>query len=71
MSVSRDEMIALIMEALLRHGDFRPRGRNWIRTSRQDTLLARACAMAIVEHLERCGIQWSRRPPLTPHSAGE
>jgi hypothetical protein len=71
MGVSRDEMIALIMEALLRHGDFRPRGRNWIRTSQQDTVLARACAMAIVDHLERCGVEWSRRPPLTPHSAGE
>jgi hypothetical protein len=71
MGVSRDEMIELIMEALLLHGDFRQRGRNWVRTSQRDTLLARASAVAIVDHLERCGILWSRQPPIPPHSAGE
>jgi hypothetical protein len=71
MGVSRDEMIELIMEALLRHGDFRRRGRNWVQTSQRDTLLARTSATAIVDHLERCGILWSRRPPAPPHSAGE
>ncbi len=64
-------MIMLIMEALLRHPEFRPRNRNWIKTAERDRLLAEACATAIADHLERCGIVCSKRPPLRPHSAGE
>ena len=71
MDVERDELIALIAEALLSHPGFRPRRRTWIARQREDTLHARTCAVAIVDHLGRCGLQWRRRAPVIPHSAGE
>ena len=71
MEIGRDQLILMIREALLRNPGFRPRRRDWAATRDRDEAMARRCAAAIVDHLERCGIEWSRRPPLPPHSAGE
>ena len=71
MEVERDELIALIVEALLAHPAFRPRRRDWAERRRADELRAHGCATAIADHLRRCGVRWRRRPPAAPHSAGE
>lgn len=64
-------IVQLIIEALLASPQFRRRGRDWAAHADRDQRLARLCAVAIVEHLQRCGIVWSQRPPLPPHRAGE
>lgn len=69
--VERDELVLLIMEALLAHPAFRPRRRTWAETRERDEDRARRCAIAIVDHLQRCGLRWGKRAPLAPHSAGE
>lgn len=64
----RDEMIALIADTLLRTRGFRTKRRNWVVHHDADRLKAQACATAIIDHLERCGVQWSRRGAHRPHS---
>jgi hypothetical protein len=71
MDLCRDQLILMIREALMRHPGFRPRRRDWAATRDRDAAMAHGCAAEIVDHLQRCGVEWSRRQPLPPHSAGE
>ncbi|HSO41529.1 MAG TPA: hypothetical protein VLR47_01570 [Rhodospirillales bacterium] len=75
MNAERDDLsgliVELITEALLANPRFRRGGRDWARWQEDDRRLARLCAMAIADHLHRCGIEWVRKPPLSPHRAGE
>lgn len=64
-------VVELITEALLAHPRFRRRGRDWARWQEEDRRLAHVCAVAVADHLRRCGIEWVKRPPLSPHRAGE
>ena len=64
-------VVELIAEALLAHPRFRRGGREWARWQEEDRRLARLCALAVADHLRRCGIEWVQRPPLAPHRAGE
>lgn len=64
-------VVQLITESLLANPNFRRRGRDWAARRDHDERVARMCAAAIVEHLQRCGIEWSQRAPLPPHRAGE
>jgi hypothetical protein len=64
-------VIELITESLLASPRFRRRGRDWAARREEDERIARLCAVAIIEHLRRCGIEWTQRPPLPPHRAGE
>jgi len=64
MDLSRDDLTALIAYALMRDSEFRTsRGRKWHETAEQDRARAGMVAGRIVEHLERCGVMWSKRPP--------
>lgn len=64
-------VVELITEALLAHPRFRRGGRDWGRWQEEDRRLARLCAVAVADHLSRCGIEWAQKPPLPPHRAGE
>lgn len=72
MDLHREELVDLIRTALLRMPDFRiSKGRRWFETENEDARRARSCASRLVDDLERCGLRWSKKPPATPHSAGE
>jgi hypothetical protein len=60
MEITKNELIEVIAFALWRSLDLRLR-----RRSLDD---ARLWARRVVEHLELCGIEWARRPPVPPHS---
>jgi hypothetical protein len=65
-AVDREDLIGLLAEALMRDAVFRPRRRHWAADADR-RLKARMCAAGLVEHLHRCGIRWSRLPPVPPH----
>lgn len=67
MELRRDDLIALIEEALLANRAFRPPRRDWARQRPGDERRARASARAIVDHLERCGVAWTKAPSVRPH----
>ena len=67
-AVDRDELTDLQAEALMRDAAFRPpRRHRGADDADQRRLDARVCAAGLVEHLYRCGIRWSRRPPAPLH----
>ncbi|MDA1132965.1 MAG: hypothetical protein O2905_07050 [Proteobacteria bacterium] len=58
--LARADLEEMIAYALWRRLDLRPRKR-----SLDDT---RIWARAVADHLELCGVTWSRSPPIRPHS---
>jgi hypothetical protein len=52
-------VIELITESLLASPRFRRRGRDWAARREEDERIARLGAVAIIEHLRRCGIEWT------------
>jgi hypothetical protein len=65
--VDREELIRLLSDALMRDAAFRPHRRHWAADADRRQLEARICATGLVDHLHRCGIRWSRLPPVPPH----
>ncbi len=60
MDLAREELIDVIAYALWRSLDLRPRNR--------DLLDCQVWATKVVDHLERSGIEWSKKPPIAGHS---
>ena len=60
MEPTREELIEIIAYALWRGLDLRPK-----RRSLDD---ARAWATRVVEHLEACGVTWTKSQASKPHS---
>ncbi len=60
MEPTREELIEIIAYSLWRGLDLRPK-----RRSLDD---ARAWAARVVDHLEACGVTWSKQPSSKPHS---
>jgi hypothetical protein len=60
MEPTREELIEIIAYALWRGLDLRPKKR-----SLDD---ARAWAARVVDHLEACGVSWTKRPAMKAHS---
>ena len=64
MDLSRDQLTSMIVTALMADSDFRStRGRRWHETAEDDRTRAHIVAGHVVDHLERCGVTWSKRPP--------
>jgi len=65
--MDRPELVCLVKEALLRNRLFRPHRKDWAVHRADDERREQSIARAIVDHLQRCGVRWSKKPPAGLH----